>query len=395
MSRPERKKWRRVVLVTGGRSDYGLVRPIAAAVAARSDMELVLYATGNHFSERFGMTIDRVKAEFPGVRFWNVFPDSTAPVAVGTGLGRLGEIVAKDFSERKPGVVVLVGDRIELLPVAQTCLLLGIPVAHVGGGETTLGAIDEKTRSCLTSIADLHFVSIPAFAEKVIIHGADEKRVFVVGETALDTILAQPDLSDDEARSEFGFLPDRKTLLITFHAETSSADFGLGVFRDLMAGLGEFAANPARGSKMIFTMPNADPGGEEIIAGIEAFVRADPERRFLFPSLGARRWVAAMRRVGAIVGNSSSGLLEAPSFGLPAVNIGHRQEGRLRAANVIDADGSASTILAALTRALEPSFRDALQGLENPYGDGKSGVRIAIHLADFLGSGSVSATGLL
>ncbi|MFZ2958327.1 MAG: UDP-N-acetylglucosamine 2-epimerase [Candidatus Ozemobacteraceae bacterium] len=369
----------RIAVVTGSRSDWGLVSPVASALLARSQAcEAILYATGNHFSDRYGRTIDRVFEQFPEVKCWDVFPPESDVRGLADAHGKLASIAAEDFGRCRPTVLIVTGDRTEMLPPAQTAAIMGIPVAHIGGGETTQGAIDERVRACLTALSTWHFVGLPEFRDRVLALGADPKHVFVIGDTALDTVLAQPDHSDAELVAWLGFVPDRHTLLVTYHSETESPDLGIYAFDALLEVLGK------RSETMVFSFPNADAGSAEIIARLEPFVRADAKRRRLVASLGSRLWVALMRRVGALVGNSSSGLIEAPSFGLPAVNVGIRQAGRFRARNIIDARGEVSEIARAVEKALLPAFRDSLRGLVNPYGDGKSGERAATTLISLL-----------
>lgn len=367
----------RIILVTGSRSDFGLVAPVVEALYAIPETDVSLFACGSHLSTQFGNTIETVRARFSKVRTWDALKLGLGPAVLADSHAALGSQVAASLYILKPQVMILTGDRTELLPIAMSATLLGVPIAHIGGGETTLGAIDEKIRTCLTALATWHFISNETFRARVLAIGAAPENVFVTGETALDTLLAQEEVGDRELNEFFGFLPDRRTLLLAFHPETLAPDFGVGACDELLHALDDFPGN------IVATFPNADQGSEMFIERLTRFC-AGRSGRVLKPSVGSQRWAALLRRVGALIGNSSSGLIEAPSFLLPAVNIGDRQKNRLAMANVLHAPAVSAQIKTAVQRALTDDFRASLQGLENVYGDGKAGPRIARILLDQL-----------
>lgn len=372
----------KIALVTGCRSDFGLVAPLINALLNFREVQPLLYVTGNHTSPVFGSTIETVANRFPIAGIWDAFPGGFSSQSIASGLGLLQILATSDLSREIPNALVVAGDRTEMLPPSLSAAIMGIPVAHVGGGETTLGAVDERMRNCLTSLATWHFVGIPDFRVKVINKGADPRNVYVTGETALDTLLVQPDLSESELAEKFGFIPDRKTVLAAYHPETLAADLGIHGLENLLTVLERID------HRVIFTYPNSDVGSLKIIEKLKIF--AAKKKCILLPSLGSRNWVALLRRVGVLLGNSSSGILEAPSFSLPAVNIGNRQAGRFKSANVIDAAPTVNGINDALLKALSDEFRDSLKGLVNPYGDGRSAERIASILIGEIKSGGAS-----
>ena len=360
----------RIAAITGCRSDFGLVQPIIQALGSFSTAEVLLFVTGNHTLRRFGSTINQVKKSFSITGIWDVFPEVSTPENLAVSLGKLGAASAKDFSKHKPDALLIVGDRTEMLPPAQSAAILGIPIAHVGGGETTKGAIDENIRGCLTSLSKWHFVSLPSFRNKVRRMGIESENIFITGETALDTLLSQPDATSDELRDFLGFCPDENTLVLVYHPETLSTDLGLKGLRETLSVLDSWPG------KIVVTYPNSDAGSDFIISELERFCRNSSKRKVI-PSLGSKNWTALLKRAGAIIGNSSSAIIEAPSFKLPGVNIGSRQSGRYKPKNVVDAAPFRSDIKEALARATSKNFRESLKKLKNPYGDGKSGRRIA------------------
>jgi UDP-hydrolysing UDP-N-acetyl-D-glucosamine 2-epimerase len=363
----------RVGIFTGCRSDFGLVLPVIEALRKRP-VRMMVYASGNHFSRRFGFTVRLVARACRVLRSWKAFSDDLTPRGIARGLGRLAQMAAREFDRMPPDLVILTGDRLELLPVAQTAAVFRIPLAHIGGGETTLGAVDQRIRTCLTALAERHFVGHPEFARRVIASGVEESRVIIAGETAVDTILSTAPAEPSQLEKQFGFLPDRQTILVTFHPETLAPDYGIETGRRMLAGLRR-CENP-----VICTYPNADPGSEAVIKLLQEEATRRPGFH-LHPNLGGPVWIALLNSVGALVGNSSSGIIEAPSFGLPVVNVGERQAGRLRGANVVDATDSVTGFVTALTQALSPEFRCRLTSRENPYGDGHAGERIAENIA--------------
>ncbi|MBI3506475.1 MAG: UDP-N-acetylglucosamine 2-epimerase (hydrolyzing) [Proteobacteria bacterium] len=367
---------RRIAVVTGSRADYGLVRPIAEAITRHPALELQLIVAAAHLSPFHGGTIAAIEADgLPVAARVDMLlaGDTGLATAKSIGLGTIG--FADAYARLSPDLLLLVGDRFEILAAAAAALPLGLPVAHVHGGEITEGAYDEQIRHAVTKLAHIHFAAAAPFAARIVAMGEEPWRVHVTGAPGLDNLAAVPSLSRAALATELGVVLEAAPLLVTYHPVTLEQ----GGDRDGIEALLE--ALRARAEPIVFTAPNADAGRARIAERLAAFCAGRPNA-WLFDALGTRRYFNLMRHAAAMVGNSSSGLIEAPSFGLPTVNIGERQAGRLRAANVIDCAETAAGIGHALDRALVPSFRAGLAGLANPYGDGRTGPRIADLLAE-------------
>lgn len=365
---------RRIAVVTGGRADYGLVRPIAAAIMRHPQLELQLIAAAAHLSPLHGGTIAAIEADGLPVAArvdMLLVGDTGLATAKSMGVGTIG--FADAYARLAPDLLLLVGDRFEILAAAAAALPLGLPVAHVHGGEITEGAYDEQIRHAVTKLAHLHFAAAAPFANRIVAMGEEPWRVHVAGAPGLDNLADAAILSRAELAAELDMRLDAAPLLVTYHPVTLSGG-GAGVDA-LLEALRD------RTEPIVFTAPNADAGRARIADRLAAFCADRPNAR-LFEALGTRRYFNLMRYAAVMVGNSSSGIIEAPSFGLPTVNIGERQAGRLRAANVVDCAANATDIARALERALAPSFRAGLVGIVNPYGDGRTGPRIANMLAE-------------
>jgi len=361
---------RAVAVVSVARSDAGIYLPVLQAIQRSSSLDLRLMVTGMHLSPEFGETwrdFDRDGIPIAERVECTVSSDTPTGVSASMGLGVLG--FNQVFSRQRPDVLVVLGDRFEMLAAAVAALPYVIPTAHIHGGEVTEGAIDEAIRHSLTKMSHLHFVSTETYARRVIQLGEAPWRVAVSGAPGLDAMQAVEIWSRAHLEEKIGLSFDAPVLMATLHPVT--LDYG-----QTSALLDAFlAAIEAVDLPVVFTYPNADTQGRSIIAALEAFVARRGNARVV-AHLGSAGYFSLMRHAAAMVGNSSSGLIEAPSFGLPVVNIGDRQRGRLRAANVIDVPGEAAAIAHALRRATSPAFRESLQGLTNPYGDGHAAERI-------------------
>jgi UDP-hydrolysing UDP-N-acetyl-D-glucosamine 2-epimerase len=367
---------RRVAVVTGGRADYGLVRPIYKALAARPDLEPLMIASAAHLSAAHGGD-SRIFAN-DGISVAAQVPllaagDDAMAIArsISAGVGGFADAIAAI----RPDILVLVGDRFEILAAACAALALRVPIAHVHGGETTEGAFDEQIRHAVTKMAHLHFAAAEPYARRIVAMGEEPWRVHVCGAPGLDNLATVPVLSRAETMAALDLAAEAAPLLATWHPVTLDSHDGSDGLDGLLSALSD------RIEPIVFTAPNADDGRGSIVARIEAFCAKHPCAR-LHTALGTRLYFNAMRYAAAMLGNSSSGIIEAPSFALPVINIGTRQRGRLRAVNVIDCGDTGAQIGAALARALSPDFRHSLAGLTNPYGDGHAGARIATVLAE-------------
>ena len=367
---------RKLGFVTTSRADYGIIRPILKAAQADPRLEIAVVAAGAHWAPEFGHTAREIEADgFPIAHKVECLVSSDTPegMAKSAGLGALG--FAQLFGSWRPDILVLLGDRIEMFTAGLAALPFLIPVAHVHGGEISEGAIDDSLRHALTKLAHLHFVATDDYARRVRQLGEESWRVTVSGAPGLDNLAAFAPMSDAELEAELGLRLDKAPLLVTYHPVTTEADQAQAQTKDLLAALQD------TGLPVVLTSPNADSGGRAIARLMEDYVRQHAHAH-LVASLGTRAYFTLMARAAAMVGNSSSGIIEAPSFALPMVNIGNRQRGRQRAANIIDSAYGRREIAAAIARAVSPDFRRSLKGMTNPYGDGKAAQRIVSVLAE-------------
>lgn len=357
---------RTIAVVSVARSDYGIYLPILRTIQSHADLRLQLIVSGAHLSPEFGTTVDAIEADgFEVSDRVEMLVSSDTPdgTATSMGLGLIG--FSRVFQRSRPDVLVVLGDRFEMFTAALAALPFSIPVAHIHGGEVTHGAMDDALRHAMTKLSHLHFVSTAEYARRVEQLGEDPWRILVSGAPGLDHLRTLTLLSPPEIESRFGVSTSPPPLLVTFHPVTLEPGQAEAQTRELLSAL-ERAGLP-----MIFTQPNADAGGRRISTLIDEFVAAHPLARRV-DNLGTAGYFSLMRLAAAMVGNSSSGIIEAASFGLPVVNIGARQSGRVRAANVIDAGNSSDEIAAAIGTAVDPAFRAALKGLLNPYGGGQA-----------------------
>ncbi|MBI5240026.1 MAG: UDP-N-acetylglucosamine 2-epimerase (hydrolyzing) [Elusimicrobia bacterium] len=369
---------RRIAVVTGARSDYGLLKGLLDAIRRRPDLRLLLIVTGQHLMRRFGLTVREIERDGLPIAAridLGLRGDSGCDIAQAMGRGTLG--FAQTYSRLKPDLLVVLGDRYEILSAASAALPFRLPVAHIHGGEATEGLIDEQIRHAVTKLSHIHFPATETYRERLLRMGEAPGRVFRFGSPGLDGIQRLP-LHSKAALAEELRLPMQEPWgIVTYHPVTLERGCAAQESRRLIQALEHFPA-----LFWVFTFPNMDTENSPIIRRIGDFVRRHPARAVAHASLGRLRYLSLLKHAALMVGNSSSGLIEAPSFRLPAVNIGNRQSGRLRAANVIDVKGgSARAIAAAIDKAMDPRWRRRLQGLHNPYAGRDASLRIAAVLA--------------
>ena len=341
--------------MTGSRAEYGLLHWLMKEVEAHPGLALQVVATGMHLSPEFGSTYRAIESD--GLRIdakVEMLLSSDTPVGVtkSMGLGTIG--FADAFDRLRPDIVVVLGDRFEILCAAQAALVARIPVAHLHGGETTEGAVDESIRHAITKMAHLHFTAAPEYRDRVVQMGEDPAHVFDFGPTAVDSVQRLPLLDREALQTQIGFQLGARNLLVTFHPVTLENASSAEQFQALLDALDGLAAD----THLIFTKPNADTDGRVIGELIDGYVRRHPSRAAAYTSLGQLRYLSAMRHADGVVGNSSSGIIEAPILGVPTVNIGDRQKGRARAASVIDCEPDRASITAALERLGSQAFRE-------------------------------------
>jgi UDP-N-acetylglucosamine 2-epimerase (non-hydrolysing)/GDP/UDP-N,N'-diacetylbacillosamine 2-epimerase (hydrolysing) len=315
-----------------------------------------------HLAPKFGLTVREIEAA--GVKVdhkidMQLTGESGAANAKSIGLGLAG--FADALTKLKPAIVVLLGDRFELLAPAVAALMLRIPVAHIHGGERTEGAIDESVRHAITKMASLHFPATDSYRRRIIQMGESPACVFNFGAPGLDQIHSTPLLTRAQLEHELGLPLQDPVAIVTYHPATLDSQSLDAQVRHLAAAIKASKLNA------VFTMANADAEGVRVNARLRTLCAQNPEKYKWFPNLGHRRYLSCLKHFAVMVGNSSSGLTEAPSFGLPVVNIGDRQQGRVRAANVIDVPCSRAAIQQGIKRAMSPRFRASLRGMRNPY----------------------------
>jgi len=359
---------RRVCVVSGGRADYGLLYWPMKEIAASAEFELQLVLTGMHLAPEFGATAAQAERDGFAVAArveMLLASDTAVGVAKSIGLGVIG--FADAFERLKPDLLMLLGDRFEILAAAAAALVARLPVAHLCGGDVTEGAFDEAIRHAITKMAHLHFATHAEAARRLRQLGEDPQRIFNVGSPGIDYIRRLEPMTRDDVARETGLDLGGRVLLVTFHPPTLGSAPALAEFEELLAALD--AEGPE--TTLAFTMPNADTAGRALAARLERFVESHAKAR-LFRALGSRLYLNLLRQADAIVGNSSSGLLEAPSLGTPTVDIGERQQGRPKAESVISCRGERRAIAAAIAAARQRPKAP----VDNPYGAGDAARRI-------------------
>ena len=361
---------RTIGIVTVSRSDYGHLIPVLREIRAAPDLRLLLFVAGAHLSPRFGRTVDLVEGDgWPITASIDMLDADDSPAGIAASTARGVDGFARAFARHRPDVLVLLGDRFEMLAAAVAALPLVVPVAHIHGGEQSEGAIDNQIRHAITKLAHVHLASAEPHARRIARMGEEPWRIHTTGAPGLDRIRPNELLSRGEVASSLGLPEAGPWLVVTFHPVTLEYRDTERHIDELLAALDKLEAS------LILTYPGADTAGRAIIDRIEEFAGRHPNVK-LVTSLGDRLYLSLLEHADAMAGNSSSGLIEAPSFGLPAVNIGSRQAGRLRGANVIDVEPERDDIVRAIEAALAPGLRERLRAMPNPYGDGRAAPRI-------------------
>lgn len=357
---------------TATRAEYGLLRPVLAAMEASATIRPRLIVAGAHLSARHGATLTEIEADgrTPSARI-------ASPMAGDDGLS-----VARDMAATLSGAaeayaalnldaVMVLGDRTEALAAAAAAVPLGLPILHLEGGHRTAGAVDDAIRHAITKLAALHFTAAEPYRRRLLQMGEAPKRVFVVGSTGVDNLVAFGRSTPQEASALTGIPLTDGFLLVTFHPETLGVLTPEEQIARFLRGLAEIQERT-----ILITLPNADAGSGAIREAITAFAAGRPDQVRVAASLGARGYAAALTACAAVVGNSSSGVIEAPAVGTPAVNVGERQAGRLRSPGVIDCVLEPAAVAEAVTRVLTPEFQAMARSQAAPFGDGQAGRRI-------------------
>ena len=370
---------RKICVVTGSRAEYGLLRLVMQGIKDDPELTLQVIATGMHLSPSFGQTYREIEADGFSIDFKVETlnsSDTPAAIAKSMGAGLIG--CAEAFSLLQPDVIVVLGDRFEIFAAVTAALVARIPVAHLHGGETTVGAFDEAFRHSITKMSHLHFVAAEEYRKRVIQLGENPNNVFIVGGLGVDGIKNVSLLNKEELEISLDIKFQTKSLLITFHPVTLEDQTSETQMKNLLSALLELSD-----TTLIFTMPNADTGGLALIKLIEEFVKSHPNA-YSFISLGQQHYLSCVGQVDGVVGNSSSGLAEVPSFKKGTINIGARQLGRLQASSVINCEPEEEQIRAALVKLYSHDFKTSLAMTTNPYGEGGASFKVVNVLKDAL-----------
>jgi len=368
---------RKICVVTGTRAEYGLLRWVIDGIAKSPVLELQLIATGMHLSPEFGLTVQEIEADGHRIdRKVEMLLSSDTPVGItkSMGLGMIG--FADALAELQPDLLLVLGDRFEIFAASSAALIARIPIAHIHGGELTEGAFDDAIRHSITKMAHLHFVAAEEYRQRVIQMGEHPDRVFLVGGLGVDAINRLKLLTREELEESLDFKLAPRNLLITFHPVTLENNTSAHQMGELLAALDEL-----EDTHLIFTMPNADTDGRVLIKMIQEFCANRPHAR-AYTSLGQLRYFSCIQHVDGVVGNSSSGLAEVPSFRKATVNIGARQKGRLRVSSIIDCLPLRESIGKALEEAYTDTFRSRLSATVNSYENGEASIAIITKLQE-------------
>ena len=363
---------RKICVVTGTRAEFGLLSHLMKLIENDPDFQLQLIATGMHLSPEFGYTINEIQEEdFKVDKKIEILLSSDTSVGVSKSMGLAQISFAEAYDELKPDLILVLGDRYEILAAVTTAMIARIPVAHLNGGEKTEGAIDESIRHSITKMSHLHFTATEEYRKRVIQMGESPKLVFNVGEVGLDNIFLKKLYSREEFEKSIDFKLRKNNILITFHPVTLEKGMAIRQFKELLN-----AVDQLEDTTIIITHSNSDMEGRSLIEMIKAYVALNKDKAIAFPSLGYHRYLSALQYVDVVVGNSSSGIVEAPSFKVATINIGNRQKGRIQASSVINCEPKANEILKAFDLAFSHEFKNQLRDVINPYGKGGSSQKL-------------------
>lgn len=361
----ETKRMRKICVVTGTRAEYGLLSRLMRMIQESDKTELQIVATNMHLSAKYGETYKEIEADGFVIDRKVPIIDESAPDNAHTTVVSMAEALhgfADTYSDLQPDMVVVLGDRYEILAAATAALIMRIPIAHISGGDVTEGAYDDAIRHSITKMSQLHFPSTETYRKRIIQLGEQPDRVYNVGATGVENIKKLPLMGKAEIEAEVKFKLDENTILVTYHPVTLGNHTAEQDIAEFIGALEE-----RKDLRVVFTMPNSDTGSEAIVRAINQFVENNPDRARAYKSLGVKRYLSVMKYVGAVVGNSSSGLVEVPSFGIPTLNIGDRQKGRLAAESVVNCETDKASVLAGLDKVLSHDFRAFAKTVQNPY----------------------------
>ncbi|MDR0796578.1 MAG: UDP-N-acetylglucosamine 2-epimerase [Tannerella sp.] len=354
---------RKICVITGSRAEYGLMSRLMRFIQDDGDFQLQIIATNMHLAVEYGETYKEIEAD--GFVVDKKIPilsssDSAHATVKSVGKGIIG--FADAYEELQPDSIMVLGDRYEILAAVSAAMFYKIPIVHLHGGEITEGAYDDAIRHAITKMSHLHFTSTAEYRQRVIQMGERPDTVYHVGSLGCDNIRHIPLIEKEELETSLNFALDRNTIFVTFHPVTMETNTAESQFKELLS-----AIDQIKYLRIIFTMPNSDTDSRIIMNLIKEYVSQNAEKAVWFASLGMRRYLSVLQYIGAVVGNSSSGIIEVPSFHIPTLNIGDRQKGRITAASVVHGKPERADIEEKLTTIIQPGFTESLKNIQNPY----------------------------
>jgi len=362
---------RKVCVVTGTRAEYGLLYWLMKEIEYDNNLELQLIATGMHLSPEFGLTYKEIEKDFKIDKKIEMLLSSDTSIGISKSMGLAQISFSEAYEELKPNILVVLGDRYEIFSAVSSAMIARIPIAHLHGGETTEGAFDESIRHSITKMSHLHFTATDEYRDRVIQLGEQPNRVFNVGGLGIENIKRLKLLDKKAFETSINFKLNKKNILVTFHPVTLENSTASIQFQNLLDSINEL-----ENTTIIFTKANSDTDGRVINSMIDEYVAKNSDKSVVFTSLGQLRYLSALQYVDGVVGNSSSGLAEAPSFKIGTINIGDRQKGRIKAQSVIESSPTKESIDKAFKKLYSKEFQELLKSSKNPYGDGCASLKI-------------------
>ncbi|MDP3302083.1 MAG: UDP-N-acetylglucosamine 2-epimerase [Sulfuricurvum sp.] len=362
---------KKICVITGTRAEYGLLFWLMKEIEADPALELQIIVTGMHLSPEFGLTYKEIEKDFEIAKKIEMLLSSDTSIGISKSMGLAQISFAEAYEELRPDIVVVLGDRYEIFSAVSAAMIARIPIAHLHGGETTEGAFDESIRHSITKMSHLHFTAADEYRNRVIQLGEHPDRVYNVGGLGIENIKRLKLLSKDALEASIDFKLHKKNLLVTFHPVTLEKSTASEQFQEILDML-----DTLENTNIIFTKANSDTDGRIINTMIDEHVSKNSHKSVCFTSLGQLRYLSALQFVDAMVGNSSSGITEAPSFNIGTINIGDRQKGRLKASSIIDCEPNKRSIAQAFESLYSNAFQESLKHTTNPYGDGMASKQI-------------------
>jgi GDP/UDP-N,N'-diacetylbacillosamine 2-epimerase (hydrolysing) len=376
---------KKICVVTGSRAEYGLLKPLITRLKKNTNFHLQLVVTGMHLSKKYGNTINEINNDnFTVYDKLDILAEENSTTYVGKTISKGIDKFSNFFVNNKPDILIVLGDRFEIFACCTAAYFLNIPIAHIHGGETTEGAFDEGIRHSITKMSYIHFTSTELYRNRVIQLGENPKNVFNVGALFLDAIRDSKILTKQELEMKKNIFFGDKNLLVTYHPETLSNKPQEQAFMSLINVL-----ERREDINLIFTSPNADPGNNVIYDLTNDFIKRNSHRAIGFKSLGHLNYISALQYIDGVIGNSSSGITEAPAFNIGTVNIGDRQSGRIKGSSIIDCNADYDSIDSAIDKLYSKNFQKSLKLNQHPYGDGKTSRKIINILENFIIDGNI------